>query len=362
LPELFVIDRGSTFSYKGKAVNARQVGSELGVKYLLEGSARKATDRVRINVQLVDATTGEQLWAQRYDEQTRDIFALEDEIVRSLLTTLDLQLDLLRHGYGRVPQRTKNLEAYDYYLRGVEVFFVTYFVKSPGPDGLAEARKMFEKAVELDPNYADAYASLGFLDWVAYAWQWDRTAGVLGRATALASKAIALDHSNSLAYQVRGWVAATQARREQALGDAERAVLVDPNSAGAWAARADINSILGGEPQNTLIYVQRAKRLDPRHPETGCLQEGSAYNSMGRYAEAIEALKICEQNNPWSHLGLVVAYSKLGRQQEAQAEAAEILRVSPGFTLEKLRQTIPRDWRNPGERQFLADLRKAGIN
>jgi adenylate cyclase len=121
VPGLFVIDRSSTFAYKGKPAKAQEVGRELGVKYILEGSARKTADRVRINVQLVDASTGDQVWTQRYDRQLHDIFALQDEIVQSLVATLNLQLTVLQRGWF-LPQRTKNLEAYDFFCAGSRVF------------------------------------------------------------------------------------------------------------------------------------------------------------------------------------------------------------------------------------------------
>jgi TolB-like protein len=145
VPGLFVTDRSSTFAYKGKPAKVQEVGRELGVKYVLEGSARKAADRVRINVQLVDASTGNQVWSQRYDKQLHDIFALQDEIVQGLVATLKLQLTVLQRGWF-LPQRTKNLEAYDDFLRGFEYFL------NPTPDVLVKGRKMFEKSLELDPG------------------------------------------------------------------------------------------------------------------------------------------------------------------------------------------------------------------
>jgi adenylate cyclase len=356
LPGLFVIDRSSTFTYKGKAVRALEVGRELGVKYVLEGSARKAADRVRINVQLVDASTGNEIWAQRYDKRMNDIFALQDEIVQSLVTTLNLELKILQRGFDLLPQRTENLEAYDYWLRGFEVW-----ASGPTPDALPKAQKMFEKALELDSSYADAYAMLGYLAFVAYVWQWNNNRDSLDRAARLANKAIALDESNVPAYMVRGWVEAVNGQRDQAFADAEHTVSLDPNMAFAWAVRADINNILIGKPKDTLAYSQKAKRLDPRHPDITCLQEGTAYIRMGLYTDAIEAQKGCEPTNPYSHLNLIVAYSALGREQEARAEAAEVLRVSPGFTLEKLEQRIPGNWQDPRAQRFLALLGKAGL-
>jgi len=170
VPGLFVTDRSSTFAYKGKPAKVQEVGQELGVKYVLEGSARKAADWVRINVQLVDASTGNQVWSQRYDRQLHDIFALQDEIVQSLIATLNLQLTVLQRGWF-LPQRTKNLEAYDYFLRGFEYFL------DPTPDGLVKGRKMFEKALELDPRYANAYGALALSYFLGAIWQFDKDSG-----------------------------------------------------------------------------------------------------------------------------------------------------------------------------------------
>jgi adenylate cyclase len=355
VPKLFVIARSSSFTYKGRPEKVETVGRELGVKYLLEGSARRAGDQVRINVQLVDAATGNEVWSQRYDRQMRDIFKLQDEIVQSLTTTLGLQLSLLEQGVV-VPQRTKNLEAYDYYLRGFESSL------NPTPEGLAQAQKMFQKSIELDAGYSDAYAALGFIDLVAYAWQSGNDPYLLARAGELANKAIALDESNSGAYAVRGEVGAIGGRRSEALADSERATSLDQNSAVAWVLRADINTLLEEKPEETLMYIQKARRLDPRHPESGCLQEGATLNGLRRNAAAVEALKGCQPNNPWAHVTLVIAYSELGRTREAQAEAAEVLRLSPGFSLAQVQRRLRGiNWQDPHHQHFLAAMRKAGL-
>ena len=241
VPGLFVIDRGSTFAYKGKPAKVQEVGRELGVKYVLEGSARKTADRVRINVQLVDASTGDQVWTQRYDRQLHDIFALQDEIVQSLVATLNLQLTVLQRGWV-LPQRTKNLEAYDYFLRGFES------ILNPTPGGLAKGRKMFQKSVELDPGYANAYEALAFSYLEGYIWQFDRDPGVLDRAAELVEKAIALDDSDSDAYAVRGWIEAEKDQHDRAIADGKRAVSLEPQQrfrlagAGGYQRHA-----LGGE-------------------------------------------------------------------------------------------------------------------
>jgi adenylate cyclase len=356
VPGLFVIDRGSTFAYKGKPAKVQQVGRELGVKYVLEGSARKTADRVRINVQLVDASTGDQIWTQRYDRQLHDIFALQDEIVQSLVATLNLQFTILQLGWF-LPQRTKNLEAYDYFLRGFEFFYL-----SLTPDGLAKGRKMFEKSVELDPGYANAYGAMALSYLVGYVFQFDRDPGVLDHAAELVEKAIALDDSDSDAYAVRGWIEAEKDQHDRAIADGKRAVSLNPNSAFAWMALADINNTFwaSSKPEEVLAYAQRAIRLDPRHPENYSMWEGIAYNQMGRYAEAVDALKRSDQKNPWVHVHLIHSYSELGREQDARAEAAEVLRLSPRFSLEGV-ERMPGNWQGPEGQRYLSDLRKAGL-
>jgi adenylate cyclase len=366
LPGLFVIARTSSFTYKDKPAKLQEVGRGLGVRYVLEGSARKTADRVRINVQLVDASTGDQIWTQRYDRQLHDIFALQDEIVQSLAATLHLQLTVLQRGWV-LPQRTKNLEAYDDFLRGFESLL------NPTPDGLAKGRKMFEKSVELDPGYADAYGALAVSYFLGSIWQFDKDPGVLDRATESVDKAIALDDSEADAYAVRGWIEGIKDQHDRAVADGKRAVSLDPNSAFGWLALADINDAEcvfpagimppdwgTSKPQEVLAHAQNAIRLDPRHPQKYSMPEGVAYNGLGRYADAVEALKRSDQNNPWVHVNLVYAYSELGRQQDARAEAAEVLRISPGFSLEEVGR-MPGNWHGPLGQRYLSDLRKAGL-
>jgi adenylate cyclase len=366
LPGLFVIARTSSFTYKDKPAKLQEVGRELGVRYVLEGSARKTADRVRINVQLVDASTGDQIWTQRYDRQLHDIFALQDEIVQSLAATLHLQLTVLQRGWV-LPQRTKNLEAYDDFLRGFESLL------NPTPDGLAKGRKMFEKSVELDPGYADAYGALAVSYFLGSIWQFDKDPGVLDRATESVDKAIALDDSEADAYAVRGWIEGIKDQHDRAVADGKRAVSLDPNSAFGWLALADINDAEcvfpagimppdwgTSKPQEVLAHAQNAIRLDPRHPQKYSMPEGVAYNGLGRYADAVEALKRSDQNNPWVHVNLVYAYSELGRQQDARAEAAKVLRISPGFSLEEVGR-MPGNWHGPLGQRYLSDLRKAGL-
>src|SRR5262249_49890776 len=163
---LLVMARSAAFTYKGKAAKVQEIGKELGVSYVLEGSVQKAGDQVRIVTQLIDTTTGGHLWSERYDRPLKDIFALQDEIVQKIVTTLKLQLSVQEQGFI-VRKRTDSLEAYDIFLRGVEYYY--RFTKEAN----AQARTLFEKTVELDPQYAEAYAWLGRTYFMAWIQQWD---------------------------------------------------------------------------------------------------------------------------------------------------------------------------------------------
>src|SRR5713101_4510460 len=233
LPVLFVIARNSTFTYKGKAVNVQQVGRELGVQYVLEGSVRKAGNQVRVTAQLADATTGDHVWAERYDRPLQDIFAVQDSIVQKIVTTLNLEFTLVHQGW-QFERHTNNPEAYDDALRGLE------YLLTPTKEGNLKARQMFEKAIELDPKYASAYADLGviyFIDWVSQRSNDPRT---LDRALHLEQQAIALRDSLDEAHQVLAETYLYKKQYDEATAEAERAIALDPNSSFAYMVLADI--------------------------------------------------------------------------------------------------------------------------
>jgi len=195
ISSLFVIARNSTFTYKGKAVKVQEVSKELGVRYVLEGSVQRTDEQIRINAQLVDATTGHHLWAERYDRPLKDLFALQDEVVQKIVTTLKLQLALQERGI-LTHRTTNNLTAYDYFLRGAE--YRSRLTKEAN----TQARQMFEKAVALDPQYAEAYARMSATYYLEWHWRWSADPQTLERALVLAQKAIALDDSLPFAHSI----------------------------------------------------------------------------------------------------------------------------------------------------------------
>jgi adenylate cyclase len=355
ISSLFVISRNSAFTYKGKAVKVQDVGKELGVQYVLEGSVRKANDQVRITAQLVDAATDSHLWAERYDRPLKDIFALQDEIIQKIVTTLRLQLTLREQGI-LVRKTTDNLEAYDSYLRGLESS------NRSTQEANAQARQLFEKTIELDPQYAEAYASLSRTLSSEWVYQWSQNPQTLERAFVLAQKAVALDDSLPRAHEALSYAYLYKKQHEQAIAAAQRVIALAPNDA---AGPAWLGLILNfaGRPEEAIGSVEKAMRLNPHYRFTYLSWLGMAYLLTGRYEEAIAVLQSATIRNPNflpPHLHLAVSYSEVGRAEEARAEVAELLRISPTFSLAGLRRVMP--FKDPAELEhYLVALRKAGL-
>jgi len=297
LPGLFVIARNSSFSYKGKATKESEIGKELGVKYVLEGSVRKAADLVRIGVELVDAGTGIEKWTAHYDRPLKDIFAVQDEIVGKVVTTLGLLIkvdEMKLPGLGSA-QPTENLEAYDDLLRAAD-----YTWRRASKDDNAKARPLLEKAIALDPDYAEAYAALGWFYMTAVWNQWsDNPRADLERATELAHKALALDDTNSDALTLMCESDWMHSHFDQAVADGERAVAITPNYATGYQALAD-TLIIDGKPETAISAAQKAQRLDPGGKNLHLMSVGLAYVAMGRYEDAVPILK--ESVNAYPHI------------------------------------------------------------
>jgi adenylate cyclase len=356
VPKLFVIARNSTFTYKGKPVKVRQVGRELGVRYVLEGSVRKAGEQVRISTQLIDATTGHHLWAERYDRNLKDIFAIQDEITKNIITALQVEL---REGeearvYGR---GTDNLDAYLKLLQGRE------HSNRFNREGNILARQMYEEAIVLDPEYAVAYLRLSathLMDLIygsSKSPQWS-----LEQAEELTKKALALDDSLAEAYSFLGRIYLVKRHYEEAISEGEKAVELDPNSAFAHAALAFTLHFAGRIEESIGLY-KKAIRLNPIPRSWYLTGLASSYRMMGRYGEAIALYKKVLHSNPdhlLAHMGLASVYSLLGREEEARAEAEEVLRIDPKFSLDRLSSSLL--YKNRADTELVLDsLRKAGL-
>ena len=354
---LFVIARNSTFTYKGQAVKVAEVGRELGVRHVLEGSVRKAGNQVRINAQLIDATTGGHVWADRYDRELKDIFVLQDEITREIVTALEVKLTK-RENQSVFRRTTNNLAAYDFFLRGI-----TYFYRYT-PEANAQARQMFARAIELDAAFAEAYAWLGFTHWIEWVIQWTQDAQAIERALELAHKALALEDSFALPHLLLGSVYSMQKQHEQALAASKKAIECEPNFATAYGVRTEVLN-LAGRYEEALEMIEQAHRLDPHPSLYNVYTLGWTYLMMRRYEKAIPPLKQAVTLNPdymFPHLLLAIGYGELDRPAEAQAAAAEVLRTNPQFSAETIEKTLFSSYedRRLVERWVVA-MRQAGL-
>ena len=352
---LFVIARNSVFIYKGRPIKIAEVGRELGVRYVLEGSVRKANGRVRITAQLVDATTEGHLWAERYDRDLKDIFTLQDDVTQKIVGALavklteDEQKRLMR-------QYTDNIEAYDYYLRGFE-----YFSRQT-KEANVQARQMHQKAIDLDPKFAAAYALLGLTHSQEWTMGWSQDPQSLEHAFGLAQRAIALDESLPLGYSILGEVYLWKKQHEKAIAAQKKAIALNPNDADGIAGLGGILD-WAGRPEEAIELVKKAMRLNPMYPLEYLWNLAHAYYLTGRYEEAIVTFKRAIDRSPDympAHVYLAAAYSELGRVEEAQAEAAEFKRLSPKTSGEAWKQRLPYKSQAVTER-LIESLRKAGF-
>jgi adenylate cyclase len=356
IPTLFVIARNSSFTYKGKAVKVQQVGRTLGVRYVLEGSVRKADDRVRITAQLVDAKTGNHLWAERYDRDLKDIFALQDEITMKIITALRVKLTVGEQA-RLTAKGTKNLQAYLKYLHGSAIF-----LKITKEDN-ALARQIFEEAIALDPEYAPAYQILGATYWMDVFYGSSKSPKEsLAKALDLNQKAIALDDSYAAAHAQVGWLYTMMGKHEEAIAEIERAIELAPNSADAHTWMGYVLRV-SGRNDEAIRYAEQGIRLNPIPPSW--YFRGLALNYM--YAQRYdEAITTCQEglnqapNDILTHVTCAAIYGQAGRRDAARAEAEEVLRINPKFSAVSYAKRLP--YKNQSDRDFFLDgMRKAGL-
>ena len=359
ISHLFVIARNSTFTYKEKPVKVQQVAEELGISYVLEGSVRKAGNRIRITAQLVDAITGHHLWAERYDRDLKDIFAIQDEITMKIVTALQVELTEGEQArlYGK---GTENLEAYTKFLRAQKYFYKGDFSLS---------RQMAKEAVELDENYPAPYVLLAWTHWFEARLGWgESSAESLKQAYSTSQKALTMDDTIPGVHAIIGGIHLYQRQHELAIAEGARAVALGPNNADVHAMMGHILRFAGSF-EEAIDMTKKAVRLHPNYPSFYLMELAMCHYYLGKYEEAVafaEQLRTLAQSRGEdnilrsSHLILAINYIRLGREKEARAAATEVLRLFPSFSLEWDR--LYSCYKDPGhlERQH-EDLRKAGL-
>ena len=351
--ELRVIARNSVLTYKTNPVRVQEVGRDLGVRYVLEGSVRKAGGRVRITAQLVDAGTGHHLWAERFDRDLADIFAVQDEVTGRIVATLAGKLAESERRRVRSGQ-TENLEAYDCVLRGRELW------ERFTPEDNREARRLYEKAIELDPDYARAYASLAWTYLVEHSERWGSAEDQpLERALEIARRGVMVNpasHSNHLAL---GQVCLSKGLHDEALEALETAITLNPNDADGYVFLAQALN-RAGRPDEAISLVEKAQRLNPAAPHWYTWNLGIAYYLARRYDDAVTALRRGRPLGAMAYRWLAAAYAQLGREPEAKAAAEEYLKRTPDFSLASHLEML--HFQHAEDRDHYAEgLRKAGL-
>lgn len=352
---LSVIASNTVFTYKNKAVKIAQVGQDLGVTSILEGSIQKAGDRVRINVQLVDVKSGRHKWAERFDVQLTNIFSVQDQITKSIVESM--RVVFTENEGGRSARAyTPNVEAYDLFLRGR-----SYLRGSRTTH--AKARQLFDDAIALDPKFAAAYAEKSLTYFSGFIMPMSRDPEIVRKALADAEKAVELDPSLPLAHARLGWALFANRRHEEAIAAARRSVALGPNSAEAHVQYGNILN-WAGEPSRGIRQIETAMRLNPHYPFYYLFYLGHSHYLLGNNDKAIELMKRVVTRAPYFlpvHRHLAVLFSEKNLIVEARAHSAEVVRIFPGASVQDELSRCFYRWNPELRDRFIVGLRKSGM-
>jgi adenylate cyclase len=352
--DLLVISRNSTFVYKGKAVKVQEVAREFGVDYVLEGSVRKAGGRIRVTVQLIDAETDRHIWAERYDRELEDIFAIQDEITRAIVATLQGRVEAATHDRAK-RKPTDNMIAYECVLTAKVLHH-----RSTRSDN-EQAQRLLDRALALDPNYAHAHAWKACVlgqTWV-YDWCADRDA-TFQQVAAELELALALDDNDSDVHRILAAVNLNRDDHDKAAYHQERALTLNPNYDLVAVQQGELLTWLG-RPEEGIDWIKKAMRLNPYHPERFWSHLGRACYCAEKYAEAAEAFSRLTRPDHTHHAFLAATFAQMGNSVAAAAHAAEVLKREPQFSVAAYLGT--QHYKHEADRnRHEAGLLKAGLS
>jgi adenylate cyclase len=352
---LFVIASHSVFTYKGKRVKVKEVGQELGVRYVLEGSVQRIANKVRINAQLIDANTDRNLWAKRYHFKLNDVFTVQDEITKSIVGALEV---ILTEGEQEreIRRYTNVVEAYDLFLRGR-----TYLQGTKQTH--LKARKLFNQAIELDQKFAAAFAEKSFTYFSSFIMPMSRNKKLIEAAIKAAEHAVTLDDSLPLAHARLGWAYFSARRHEEAITEGKKAVTLGPNDAESHAQLGNIMN-WSGKPKEGIILIKKAMRLNPSYPYYYLFYLGHSHYLLGNNEEAIQLMNRVVTRAPYFlpvRRHLAVLFQEMGMKKEARIQVKEVLKIFPGASIEDERQRCPYRWEPSLQKRFFTGLRKSGM-
>jgi len=358
--EMVLIDRNSTSTYKGKPVKVQEVGKDLGVRYVLEGSAQVIGNRIRVTAQLIDAASGHHLWSEKYDRDMKDLFVVQDEITHQII--VELQVKLTEGEQARISrQSTANLEAWNCAVRGLNLF------ERASKENNAKAMALFQRAVELDPGYVWAWVRLAWTHLVASKYS-PSPSESFKKAVQIARKTVAMDDSDADVHALLGNIYSRQHRYEEAIKEGQKALALGPTNAQAHVLlAATMNAV--GRFDEAISLVKRAMRLHPYYPAYYLMWLGVAYRMTGHYDEAVATYKELldrakKEEFPLStaHLFLAEVYGELGQEEKARKHAEEVRTLEPGFSLERVGKLGTYGYKDPTHLERRMDaLRKAGF-
>jgi adenylate cyclase len=358
LPGMFVIARNSTFAYKGKPVEIRQVAEELGVRYVLEGSVLREKERVRVTAQLIDATTGYHIWSGRFDRTLNDFFNLLDDITKTIAIELRVQVS---EKIAQLSHKTENFDAWAAAMRAYSLF------TRGGGKNVAEARGLAEKAVTLDPKYGFGWAVLAVIHTLEVLYGISQSpADSIKLAAEYNERALTLDPELSCATANRGQIYLLQGKLEEAIALGEKAIAMGPSLDTNYLIMGIIMDF-AGRFEDAIEFFKKAMRLNPfysvswlRYYGMSCLMAGREEEALTAFKELLRGAKRGEYPPLFPHLALCAVYAELGKEAETKEQVAELLKIDPNISLKSAGKAYR--WKDPQHTErWLSALRKAGL-